>query len=695
MTLISAAAVVLLPGLAASWWTVRRVALTGASSNAELDSGQRIGLVYSGIGVACICLWLGASVFGLSRWMSLLAPLAVAGVLALAALRGKRSDRPQAPVAASLGGEAGEPAPRRNGLRGPVGTLALLSLISVAAVALPFSTYGWERPDGVHRMAMTDWEKHLVMTTAIAASARFPPPHPYLHTDPNPSYYFGYHLVAGAIEVASGRHSEQYFILLLLTLTTAAATPFVVYTFARDLCARSQAVLAAAGSTLLVGFDLIVVGLETLRATLDAWPLPSGLAGMRAIIPSTHIDFWIHNVDRQFNAPIITTMWAPHQTAATLIALLVLYLLAPRPDDPMRPRSGWLLPALLLAALPALSAYVALGLGIGVAAAAMAESIAERRAPWHGGLFRRWAPAGAAGLALALPILPTLTSGSSSGLTFHISPAGTWSNGALWSWLFGPRQWTGLLDSPAVYLMELGVVGLLAGWQIVRLWRARSLSPAQSQAVAIAFGILLVVTVVRPPVGIGNNLYARTLLLVWFVLAPFAAMAAYRARRSRWLAAAVLVCALGTAYAEVGYLLEGGLFWGTPRDDVAVLSWINDNSPPASVVAIRPGALDGSMGYWLRRPMVLGDRRLALLFGARPQEYDRTAAALEQAYSTSRSGLAAKRFDDLEADIILVSGALPVPAWAGPPCFETVTRNDAWLVLARKPASCTKADTTH
>ncbi len=51
MTLMSAAAIVLLPGLAASWWTVRRVALTGGSGDSGPDLGQQVGLVYSGVGV--------------------------------------------------------------------------------------------------------------------------------------------------------------------------------------------------------------------------------------------------------------------------------------------------------------------------------------------------------------------------------------------------------------------------------------------------------------------------------------------------------------------------------------------------------------------------------------------------------------------------------------------------------------------
>ena len=68
ITLIAAAVVVLVPGVAAAWWTRR---LTGGIEHGEdqsLEPGQLIGLVYAGLGVAAIALWLGSVAFGLSGW---------------------------------------------------------------------------------------------------------------------------------------------------------------------------------------------------------------------------------------------------------------------------------------------------------------------------------------------------------------------------------------------------------------------------------------------------------------------------------------------------------------------------------------------------------------------------------------------------------------------------------------------------
>jgi hypothetical protein len=666
VTLVAAAIVVLAPGLAAAFWITRRVGLPRGS---RLPG--HVAAAFAGVGLAALALWLAAVVFGVSVWTAVLAPLAIAIAVAAAAVR--RRELPPRPP--------GEDAPATGG-----SALVALSLVTVVLVAVPFSTFGWERADGVHRMAMSDWGKHLVMTTAIAASPTFPPPHPFIHSDRQPSYYFGYHLVAAAISTLGAGLSGIFTSLFVLTLATAAAAPFVVYLFSRDLCGHRQASLAAGAACLLVGFDALVLAIDTARAVVSAWPIPGGLAGLRAIIPSTHIDYWIHNVDRSFSAPIIATMWAPHQVAATLIALIVLWLLAPDPDDPARPRAAWFLPALLIASLAALSSYIALGLAVGAAGAAIAESVSKRQLPWGTAVFRRWALPGAAGVLLALPTFPIVLRGSSSGLQFHVSTAGTWANGAVFSSAFGNRQWTGLLDTPALYVVELGAVGLLGVVQILFLRRTRTLTAAEQQAAAVAVSVLLLLTFVRPPVGIGNNLYARTLLVAWFALAPFAAGAALRLATNRLVVIAVLICAAGTAYAQVGYLLQGSLFWSTPTADVEALRWINAHSANRAVVAIRPADYQNNHAYWLRRPLVLGDERLAVLFGADPAHFARTAASLEAAYAEVDPPRARQAFEALEADVVLVRTDTHDPPWLDAACFDVARPNATWSVAMRRPA---------
>ena len=154
ITLIAAAVVVLVPGVAAAWWTRR---LTGGIEHGEdqsLEPGQLIGLVYAGLGVAVIALWLGSVAFGLSGWTSVAMPLGVAGVLALGAVRSTRASGRVAAPGASVTEPQTSGAREQLGTiaRRPVMVLATLSLISVCVVAIPFSTYGLERADGIHRM---------------------------------------------------------------------------------------------------------------------------------------------------------------------------------------------------------------------------------------------------------------------------------------------------------------------------------------------------------------------------------------------------------------------------------------------------------------------------------------------------------------------------------------------------------------
>jgi hypothetical protein len=162
-------------------------------------------------------------------------------------------------------------------------------------------------------------------------------------------------------------------------------------------------------------------------------------------------------------------------------------------------------------------------------------------------------------------------------------------------------------------------------------------------------------------------------------------MAASGARRF-WVGAAVVLCALGTCYAEVGYLLEGGLFWGTPKATVEAFRWINNTTPRSALVAIRPGDYESNDGYWIDRPLVLGGRRLALLFGANPERYDRTSLALEAAFAQTDPEAARRGFDALDADVIVVRRADPL--WAVGPCFDVAHRNPAWTVILRNRLAC-------
>ncbi len=707
----------------------------------DADSIDAVAVAYGGVAISALSLW-AISWTGWVSWAAVIvSAVAGAAVVAIPALvevrRGKEGTMPIGPN--PLG-------------RNPhFGTLGTASLAFAVLVYVPFLSYGLQRADGVHRMAMTDWYKHLMTATALASADVFPPPNPFLQSVDAAPYYYGFHLVAASTARLAGvvpgplaAGDLIYLSLLVLTLATALATPFVAYAVARTILGGkgpggeepgsggpsgaggsgaggsgggetvlSAPLVAACGATLLAGFDLIPMGFDALMNLARGEVAGGGVAGLRAAIPSTHLDYWVHHNERQFNAPLLTTAWAPQHMAGVLVALVIVHLLLCRQRSATGPegsgvqargesRAGeWLFPALLLAGLPALSAYVALGLVVGVAGAALLETARLKAPPWRTPAWEIWAASAAASALFAAPVLFVLGRGDGHGLVVHVSSAGGWVNGAFASALFGPGLLANLIDSAAVYTVEFGVLGVLAVLEARRLWRGDGLRGHRGHVLALVLSVVLLVTFVRPPVGGPNNLYARPMVLVWFLLAPFAAVYFVRSwggrhvsatadRRGRWIAGAVVLCLLATAYAAVGVVLEGVMFWAAPAGVVEATRWLNANAPAASVVAVHPDDFHSSFGYWLRRPLFLADERHARLFGAAKGEYDESAEALRAAYAAG-PGQAAAEFDALGVThVILGPAASGRASWLDSPCFAITYREAGWIVAGRSGEACTQ-----
>ena len=141
------------------------------------------------------------------------------------------------------------------------------------------------------------------MVTTVLEGGEVPPPNAFLADARAAPYYYGFHLIAAAIENV-GRIGSTFWLLLAFTVLTAAAYPVVLFVVARDLFDDTRrAVTAAIGGSFLAGFDAAVWVAHAARDTLSAWPLPAGPAGLRAAVPMTSIDFWIHHNERQFTGP--------------------------------------------------------------------------------------------------------------------------------------------------------------------------------------------------------------------------------------------------------------------------------------------------------------------------------------------------------------------------------------------------------
>ena len=604
--------------------------------------------------MASVSLWAAGWVWGINTWTVFGAPLAISALLL--GVRAGSVGRPTA-------------APR---------VIWIAALVVGVLVLVPFLPYGRVTAEGVHRMAMSDWYKHLAVTTVLVGG-EFPPPNAFLNAVPAAPYYYGFHLVAAAIEIVS-RLELTFWLLLSFTVLTAAAYPVVLFVLTKDLFNDARrAATAAIGGTFLAGFDAVVWVAHAVRDTVSAWPLPAGPAGLRAAVPMTSIDFWIHHNERQFTGPYVTAIWAPHHLAAVLLSLLVIREVCLVRTGPRRR----LLPVVLLASIPAVSVYVALALFFGVGVAVLIDAWIERRPPWTTQSGREWAQVGVPAFALSLPVLWVLA-GSPSALELGVSSAGTLLNGALFTALLGDGVVARLLDTPALYLVEFGIIGVLGVSCIAgRAWRGALSSPQRTLAI-IAVGVLVFVTLVRPPFDGPNNLYARPMLLVWSVLACFAADAWCTATRVGWYGVAgVAIGVVGTVFTVVGVTAEA-VFRTTPPDTVAALQWINASTPRQSVVAYDPAK--GRYGYWLRRPVVIADRRHALLFGATGAEYDAVDRRLRDAYDSDSPTAAARRFDRLGADVIVVD--MPAPTWARRPCFVEGFVSASVGVVTRSREGC-------
>ena len=619
-----------------------------------VDLPVRLAYAFGGLGVASVSIWVAGWAWEINTWTVFGAPLGVSALLL-----GARS------------GPAGRP------MSGPR-VIWIAALVIGVLVLVPFLPYGHVTAEGVHRMAMSDWYKHLMVTTVLEGG-EFPPPNAFLADARAAPYYYGFHLVAAAIENV-GRIGLTFWLLLAFTVLTAAAYPVVLFVVARDLFDDTRrAVTAAIGGSFLAGFDAAVWFVHAARDTVSAWPLPAGPAGLRAAVPMTSIDFWIHHNERQFTGPYVTAIWAPHHLAAVLLSLLVIREVCVARPGPRRQ----LLPVVLLASIPAMSVYVALALFVGVGVAVAVDAWMARRPPWavHSG--RRWAQVGVPAFALSLPVLWVLA-GSRSPLEVGVSSAGTLLNGAIFTALLGDGVVARLLDTPALYLVEFGIVGVMGVTGLIGRASRGSLSSPQRTLAIIAAAVVVLVTLVRPPVDGPNNLYARPMLLVWSLLACFAADAwCAMVRVGPRHLAGVALGVVGTAFTVLGVTAEA-IFWTTPPDTVAALRWINASTPRRSVVAYDPDG--GRHGYWLRRPVVIDDRRLALLFGATGAEYDTVARRFHEAYDSDSPAEAADRFDQLGADVIVVD--IPSPAWARPPCFLEGYGGPRVGVVTRNPGAC-------
>lgn len=615
-----------------------------------------------GLGAFLVALWYAATLGTVS-----IASIAVAGIAAsLVAALGMGGRRA---VAGSVG---------------PWRSVLAVGLVIAVCCVVPFLPYGLERADGVHRLSMTDWEKHLMFTTELVAFDEVPPRNPYLRSSGSSPYYAGFQLLASLPARAAGGPGHAFAALMGLTLLTVVLLPAVAWTIARTLLPEDHraATLAAIGATLLGGFDLVPLLLDSITGLMSVDGLPDSLSALREVVPSINPDYWLHHNERQFDPPYRNAIWAPQHLLGALTGLTSLTLLLRADRGNLPPRSAVLV-GIGLVATAMLSAYTAIALGVGLAAVAVSDALHARRSGAGMPSVRWWVAGGTAVLA-GLPFAAHLAASPSAGLTLALSAAGDWRNGAVFTSLLGDGMLSRLLDTPAILIVETGAIGVLGTIGLIRSADAR----CRRRIVVFVVAVLLVVVFLRPPIGGPNNLYPRGMTLVWLLLAPFAATALLRTPRS--VAALLLApCALYLPYAMIGATLEGALFWATPMADHEVARWVEDTTGDRTIVALHPEEAPVYFTYWARRAIVYDDERLALLFGATPDQVGEIRDALVSAYETTLPRGAATQFDRLGADQVVVrTDSRAARAWAASPCFITGYRSEQWLVVSPEPEAC-------
>ena len=633
-------------GVAAPTWAMARWKWAEGASPVET-----VAFAAAGFAASTPLLWALGSVVGLTP-IATLAAGALTAALIVPASRPREGTRAVA-------------APWRR--------LAAIVLVAAALATIAFLPQGVQRSDGVHRITMHDWQKHLLVTDELATSATIPPANPFLRDSGATPYYAGFHLLAAALTQATGSPEAVFPALVLLTFLALVLVPLTAYVLADGLFDDAPtALLAAAAATLMAGFDFAVLALHTSIAAVTEWSGALTFTGLREVIPSTHLDSWIHHNVRQFNAPLMTALWAPQHLLAACLAVLCLHQLS------RRGLARWrdVLPLVpLLAAVPLLSAYVGLLMGVALGAAWLTLPAVRERLHWL-------ALAGAA-TAVLVPFLRGLAAGASAPLGLRVSAAGDWTNGALFTTLLGDNTLARLLDTPALLLVEFGLVGVL-GVMGARRFLAQGGDRHAVRLVLATAVTTAVAVLVRPPVGAPNNVYARGLLLAWFVLAAFCAHEWRQRNRGRGWRIAASVCLLGTLFTPAGLLLEGLAFRPAPVAAVATIDGLQAATTPEVIVAIPEGVLE-ARAYFVRRRLLAYDERHARLFGAPEGAYQATMSAFRAALATPAATTAAARMRALRIDVLLSPRDELPTTWAGSNCLPVAAQSGDWVALRVAP----------
>ena len=166
------------------------------SHHGPVDLPVRLAYAFGGLGVASVSIWIAGWAWEINNWTVFGAPLGISALL--------------------LGARSGPAGRLMSGPR----VIWIAALVIGVLVLVPFLPYGRVTAEGVHRMAMSDWYKHLMVTTVLEGG-EFPPPNAFLADARAAPYYYGFHLRAAG---ARPRAQKSWYTRLCETLRDGCGT---------------------------------------------------------------------------------------------------------------------------------------------------------------------------------------------------------------------------------------------------------------------------------------------------------------------------------------------------------------------------------------------------------------------------------------------------------------------------------------
>jgi hypothetical protein len=199
--------------------------------------------------------------------------------------------------------------------------------------------------------------------------------------------------------------------------------------------------------------------------------------------------------------------------------------------------------------------------------------------------------------------------------------------------------------------------------------------------------------------GENNDLAMRMSMFLWIGLAVFSGLALNRLfphhpvpAPADWWTRISTVAALGIGFLSVAWFATGAAVAkpALPPDEVAAGRWIRSQVPPGRLVQGSPLRDNPELVYLSGHPAVLSDTWAGRLFYAKPEDYARRMASLQDTFSTSDPNAACAGLRGMEIAVLVVGPQeredFPLLAQAELwPCLSLAYHRDGYSVYRLTP----------